>query len=292
MSGINRTSRSEWSEAPSSSSNAPSTSRNEERAPRSRRSGVSGLIDNLSSWTFGSSSSRRSNSGSSTAPSNRRPAPSTLASTASVLSYGSEASADSGVSNYAATSRRRSPVPEESLGLGSHREELSQYSRRSRPASTTSQPASSSTRVDFSAQGVESQTISERGQSLRTTGLDLCTGVAVGGVRRGTDGSVASSSASVYHLLPGVRKPGLDVVRQINSLRSDGYEVSAYVTGGDNTSQAGLQQRAAMEAMLTGMDVPYQSGPPSQGGYTKYSQYLSAKIEDDGQVSYRRGVDY
>jgi len=176
--------------------------------------------------------------------------------------------------------------------LGSHYEELGRHAGRSRPAPTTSQRASSSSnRVDFSSQGVESQTITGRGQSLRTTGLDLCTGVAVGGVRRGSDGSVISSSASVFHLLPGVRRPGLDVARKINSLRSEGYEVDAYVTGGDSTSHAAKQQREAMEAMLQGMDVPYGSGPPSAGAYTKYSQYLSAEIQDDGQVSYRRGVD-
>ena len=121
--------------------------------------------------------------------------------------------------------------------------------------------------------------------------MDLCTGVAVGGVRRGSDGSITSSSASVFHLLPGVRKPGLDVVRKINSLREEGYDVNAYVTGGDSTSEAGMQQREAMTAMLTGMGVPHETGPASLGGYTKYSQYLSAEIEDDGQISYRRGVD-
>jgi hypothetical protein len=292
MSRIGRGSGSELSGA-TSSSQSPSTSpRNQEQSPRSLRSGISSLIDNLSSWTFGASS-RQSNRGSEAAPSNRRPATArNTASSASVLSDMSERSARSGGSSYSATSRRSSHVPEDSLGLSSHREELSRRTSGLRPASTTSQRASSSSnRVDFSSHRVESQTISERGQSLTTTGLDLCTGVAVGGIRRGSDGTITSSSASVYHLLPGVRKPGLQVAAQINSLRSEGYEVSAYVAGGDSTSQAGMQQREAMEAMLRGMDVPYGSGPASVGGFSKYSQYLSAEIEDDGQVSYRRHVD-
>ncbi|NRO95166.1 hypothetical protein GWC77_04335 [Paraburkholderia sp. NMBU_R16] len=291
MSRIGRGSGSEWSEATSSSPSSPSNPRNQERAPSSRRSGISSLIDNLSSWTFGSSS-RQSNRSGAAAPSNRPATGRNTASSASVLSDRSEGSARSGGSSYSGTSRRTSHAPGENLGLGSHREELSRRTSGLRPAPTITQRASSSSnRVDFSSQRVESQTITERGRSLRTTGLDLCTGVAVGGIRRGSDGSVTSSSASVYHLLPGVRKPGLQVAAQINSLRSEGYEVSAYVAGGDSTSQAGMQQREAMEAMLRGMDVPYGSGPASVGGFTKYSQYLSAEIEDDGQVSYRRHVD-
>lgn len=144
--------------------------------------------------------------------------------------------------------------------------------------------SSSNRAVDFSSRQVEHQTVTERGQSLSTTALDLCTGVAIGGVRRHSDGSVAASSASVFHVLPGVRAPGVSIARQINDLRSAGYEVSAYVAGGDSSSHAGRQQRETMESMLRGMDVPYGSGALSDG---RYSQYLSADIQNDGQIAYR-----
>lgn len=152
--------------------------------------------------------------------------------------------------------------------------------------------SSSSREVDYSSRRVEHDTITERGKSLSTTALDLCTGIAVGGVRRQSDGSVADSSVSVFHVLPSVRAPGVSIARKINDLRSAGYEVNAYVAGGDSTSDAGRKQRQAMESMLSGMEVPYGSGPLSDSRYSKYSRYLSASIQDDGQISYKSTTRY
>ena len=75
--------------------------------------------------------------------------------------------------------------------------------------------------VDFSPK-VERQTIREPGESLRTSALTLCTGVAVGGVRRDDDGSVAASSVSIFHVLPGVPSPGVAIDRE-QGARADFY---------------------------------------------------------------------
>ncbi|WCM90582.1 hypothetical protein [Acidovorax sp. NCPPB 3576] len=160
---------------------------------------------------------------------------------------------------------------------------LAGLSRRNNQAGNATRGDRATHVVDFSASQVEQQTITTPGQTLRTSALDLCTGVAVGGVRYNHDGSISDSSVSVFHVLPNVRMPGVAVARQINELRSAGFNVNAYVAGGDGTSQAGRQQRSAMEGMLQGMDVPYQSGPLSDG---QSSQYLSAAIQESGEIDY------
>ena len=139
--------------------------------------------------------------------------------------------------------------------------------------------------VDFSAAAtrVERQTIRDPGESLRTSALTVCTGVAVGGVRRESDGSVAASSVSIFHVLPGVPSPGVAVARKVSVLRAAGFEVSAAIAGGDGTTQAGQQVRHALEGMLQGMEVPLKTGPLSDGFK---SHFISAKIEDDGEIDY------
>ena len=137
--------------------------------------------------------------------------------------------------------------------------------------------------VDFSAAKVAQETIRERGESLRTSALVLCTGVAVGGVRHDSDGSVAASSVTVYHILPNVPSPGVAIARKVNVLRAAGFQVKAVVAGGDGTSPAGRKQRAAVEGMLRGMEVPLQTGPLSDGFK---SHFISAAIEDNGKIEF------
>ena len=139
--------------------------------------------------------------------------------------------------------------------------------------------------VDFSANAtkVERQTIREPGESLRTSALTVCTGVVVGGVRRDSDGSVAASSVSMFHVLPGVPSPGVAIARKVNVLRAAGFEVNAAIAGGDGTTQAGQQVRHALEGMLHGMQVPLEAGPLSDGFK---SHFISAKIEDNGEIDY------
>jgi hypothetical protein len=136
--------------------------------------------------------------------------------------------------------------------------------------------------VDFSPK-VERQTIREPGESLRTSALTLCTGVAVGGVRRDDDGSVAASSVSIFHVLPGVPSPGVAIARKVRVLRAAGFEVNAVIAGGDRTTQAGRNVRAALEGMLEGMNVPLEKGPLSDGFK---SHFISATIEDNGEIGY------
>lgn len=136
--------------------------------------------------------------------------------------------------------------------------------------------------VDFSPK-VERQTIREPGESLRTSALTLCTGVAVGGVRRDDDGSVAASSVSIFHVLPGVPSPGVAIARKVRVLRAAGFEVNAVIAGGDRTTQAGRNVRAALEGMLEGMNVPLKKGPLSDGFK---SHFISATIEDNGEIGY------
>jgi hypothetical protein len=138
--------------------------------------------------------------------------------------------------------------------------------------------------VGFSATQVQQQTIHERGQSLRTSALDVCTGVAIGGVFRHSDGSAVESSLTVFHVLPDVRMPGVAIARQVKSLRETGFEVNAFVAGGDGTAQAGREQREALEAMLSDLGVPFGTGPLSDG---HASQFLSASIEHNGEIEYR-----
>jgi hypothetical protein len=143
--------------------------------------------------------------------------------------------------------------------------------------------------VDFSAMKVERQTIRERGESLRTSALVVCTGVAVGGVRRDSDGSVAASSVSIFHVLPGVPSPGVAIARKVEVLRAAGFEVNAVIAGGDGTTRAGRNQREALEGMLHGMGVPLQAGDLSNGFR---SQFISATIEDDGEIGYETYSGY
>lgn len=139
--------------------------------------------------------------------------------------------------------------------------------------------------VDFSATAarVERQTIREPGESLRTSALTVCTGVFVGGVRRDSDGSVAASSVSMFHVLPGVPSPGVAIARKVNVLRAAGFEVNAAIAGGDGTTQAGQQVRHALEGMLQGMEVPLKAGPLSDGFK---SHFISAAIQDNGEIEY------
>lgn len=137
--------------------------------------------------------------------------------------------------------------------------------------------------VDFSAMKVERQTIRERGESLRTSALTVCTGVAVGGVRRHDDGSVAASSVSIFHVLPGVPSPGVTIARKVEVLRAAGFEVNAVIAGGDGSTRAGQQLRHALEGMLQGMEVPLKAGPLSDGFK---SHFISATIEDNGEIGY------
>ncbi|MBK3844708.1 hypothetical protein [Paraburkholderia aspalathi] len=51
------------------------------------------------------------------------------------------------------------------------------------------------------------------------------------------------------------------IARQVQQLRLAGFEVDAFVAGGDGTAQAGQQQRRAIEAMLNDLEVSYGSGP-------------------------------
>lgn len=139
--------------------------------------------------------------------------------------------------------------------------------------------------VDFSATAakVERQTITEPGESLRTSALTVCTGVVVGGVRRNGDGSVAASAVSMYHVLPGVPSPGVPIARKVNVLLAAGFEVKAAIAGGDRTTPAGQQVRHALEGMLQGMQVPLEAGPLSDGFK---SHFISAKIEDSGEIDF------
>lgn len=139
--------------------------------------------------------------------------------------------------------------------------------------------------VDFSAAAtkVERQTITEPGESLRTSALTVCTGVVVGGVRRNSDGNVAASAVSMYHVLPGVPSPGVSIARKVNVLIAAGFEVKAAIAGGDGTTRAGQQVRHALEGMLQEMGVPLQAGPLSDGFK---SHFISAKIEDNGEIDY------
>lgn len=206
--------------------------------------------------------------------------------------------------------RSASRASTESLALGMHRDDLGRGGIRPSVARTprsgapseesaslsvsrfsrTPRPASATRTVDYSSHRVESETISERGQSLSTSALDLCTGVAVGGVRRHPDRSVAASSVSVFHALPGVRAPGVAIAREVNRLRSEGYEVSAHIAGGDSTSSMSRQQRDTLQSMLDDMQVPCGSSVLSNSEFasaSRYSQYLTADIQRNGEVAYR-----
>ncbi|MBK3844037.1 hypothetical protein [Paraburkholderia aspalathi] len=116
-----------------------------------------------------------------------------------------------------------------------------------------------------------------------TSALHVCTGVAVGGVIRHADGSVADTSVSVFHVLPSVSAPGLAIARKIRELSAQGFEVNAFVAGGDGTAQAGRQQRYAIEAMLSDLGVPFGKGPFSDG---ESPQILSATIQANGEIEY------
>ncbi|MFE8645379.1 hypothetical protein ACFX58_09880 [Sphingomonas sp. NCPPB 2930] len=156
-------------------------------------------------------------------------------------------------------------------------------SRRSHPSAGSSGTGSVRHAVDFSSSRVEQQTTTERGETLNTTKLDLCTGVAVGGVKYNRDGSIGETSVSVFHVLPDVRSPGVPIARKVQELTSAGFEVNAYVAGGDGSSRAGQATRSAIEGMLAGMGVSCQSAPHSNG---EYSQVLSATIDHDGTIQY------
>lgn len=176
----------------------------------------------------------------------------------------------------------RPSLPQRNLDEGV----LSGLPRRGAQASPSPHVRSGTSRnvVGFSAGQVKQQTIHERGESVRTSALDVCTGVALGGVFRHSDGSVAESSVSVFHVLPDVRMPGVPIAKQLRSLREAGFEVNAFVAGGDGTAEAGRQQRAALVAMLQDLDVPLKVGPLSDG---HGSQFLSASIERNGEIQYQ-----
>lgn len=119
MSRINRSSGSEWSGA---SSSAPSVAQSKASSSKSNRTAISQLFDKLSVRSHGSSSSNDSNrsraSVNSTASSMRAPTVRSSSSTASVLSGRSER-----------VSQSMRHASDESLGLGTHRDDVSQGSR-------------------------------------------------------------------------------------------------------------------------------------------------------------------
>ena len=143
--------------------------------------------------------------------------------------------------------------------------------------------------VDYSARKVDRKTIRERGETLQTSALTVCTGVAVGGVCRDGDGNVIASSASVFHVLPGVPSPGVAIARKVQVLRAAGYEVNAVIAGGDPSTPNGRDVREALEGMLDGMQVPLERGPLSDG----FKSYIiSATIQDDGEVGFQTTRGY
>lgn len=189
-------------------------------------------------------------------------------------------------SSEAASARQARPSPS---ARNSEENVLSGLPRRGQQASSSRHVVvdtdSYRNVVDFSAAAtkVERQTIREPGESLRTSALTVCTGVVVGGVRRDSDGSVAASSVSMYHVLPGVPSPGVAIARKVNVLRAAGFEVNAAIAGGDGTTRAGQQVRHALEGMLQEMEVPLTAGPLSDGFK---SHFIAAKIEDNGEIGY------
>lgn len=143
--------------------------------------------------------------------------------------------------------------------------------------------------VDYSARKVDRKTIRERGETLQTSALTVCTGVAVGGVRRDDDGNVVASSASVFHVLPGVPSPGVAIARKVQVLRDAGFEVNAVIAGGDPSTPKGRDVREALEGMLDGMNVPLERGPLSDG----FKSYIiSATIQDDGEIGFETNRGY
>lgn len=202
------------------------------------------------------------------------------------ICFGKPAST-SGVPSYPPSSQA-APAPQPQTSSPVHNSgggALSGLPRRAQQASSSHHGIDTDSYrnvVDFSPK-VERQTIRERGESLRTSALTLCTGVAVGGVRRDDDGSVAASSVSIFHVLPGVPSPGVAIARKVEVLRAAGFEVNAVIAGGDGSNRTGLQLRQALEGMLHGMQVPLEAGPMSDG---YKSHFISATIENNGEIGY------
>jgi hypothetical protein len=124
MSRVNRGGGSEWSGA---SSSAPSVSKSKASSSKSNRTGISQLLDKLSLNSRGSSSSKDSNRSRASVNSTASSKPATT-----VRSSSSTASVLSGRSERVSQSSRR--APDESLGLGTHRDDVSQGSRTSAAA--------------------------------------------------------------------------------------------------------------------------------------------------------------
>ena len=177
----------------------------------------------------------------------------------------------------AETSHPRSPESAPASARSPSEGPLAGLSRRPARSAQAQQP------VDFSSSHVGQATITERGQSLETTKLDLCIGVAVAGIACDSSGTVAATSASLFHVLPGRRSPGVAIAQQVQQLEAAGYTVTACIGGGDRTALAGQKERSAIEAMLGGMNVSCSSLPPSDG---RTSQILKVRIDDDGGVTF------
>lgn len=83
--------------------------------------------------------------------------------------------------------------------------------------------------------------------------------------------------------------PGVAIAQEVIQLREAGFDVNAFVAGGDGTAEAGRHQREALEQMLQDMGVPLQTGPLSNGYRV---QFLSATIERNGEIQYQNYDGY
>jgi hypothetical protein len=112
--------------------------------------------------------------------------------------------------------------------------------------------------VDYQSGAAASATASMPGEVCRTTGMDLCLAVAVGGEKEPESPGDLPAHARLFHVLPENARAGRDVARYIDELQRSGYHVRAAVRGADTGSASSKARLAAIRDVLAHYEVPIE----------------------------------
>lgn len=110
--------------------------------------------------------------------------------------------------------------------------------------------------IDYEASEATSADATEPGEICRTTGLDLCLAIAVGGEKVPDFVGEPPAQARLFHILPGNDRAGFQVARYVAGLQRAGYRLQAAIHGGDVASASSLHQLRALRDVLAHWDVP------------------------------------
>lgn len=138
-------------------------------------------------------------------------------------------------------------------------------------------PVACSKVVREASSGVQFAVIRQRGESLQTSSLDLCVGIAIHA--RNERGH---NSAALFHAMPNQKL--LPIATWSRQMEQEGFQIQrAVVAGGDPTSGVSRDQYDTARRLLSGLGVEPECLPMSDG---THGQVLMVRITQDNEVEF------